>query len=113
MPTAATIRCWSAPGRRKGEWVDEPTWYGGGTSVFFVHDVPQYDASGQWKNDAVRLEGLNLANGSRSVIMQNAQDPTTSPSGALAWVSFNPGTLGFQVNFTADGTTTKTLLSDK
>jgi hypothetical protein len=78
-----------------------------------VHDVPQYNAAGQWQNDAITLEGLNLANGSRSVIMQNAQNPTTSASGALAWVSFTAGTLGFQVNFTADGSTVRTLLTDK
>ena len=102
-----------SPGSAQGEWVDEPAWYGGGSSVFFAHDVPQYNTAGQWQSDTLTLEGLNLANGSRSVILPNAENPTTAPTGALAWVAINPGALGFQVNFTADGSTVKTLVSDK
>jgi hypothetical protein len=93
--------------------MDEPAWYGGGTSLFFVHDVPQFDANGQWLSDSMTLEGLSLANGSRSVLMKNARNPTTAPNGALAWMAINAGTLGFQLNYTADGSTVKTLVSDK
>jgi Tol biopolymer transport system component len=101
------------PGPADGEWVDEPAWYGGGTSLLFVHDTPRYGPGNQWQGDSITLEGLNLANGSRSVLMQNAENPTTA-GGALAWLSIpNNGTLGYQVNFTADGTNTKTLLTEK
>ncbi|HLY67464.1 MAG TPA: hypothetical protein VKU60_18145, partial [Chloroflexota bacterium] len=99
---------------QRGEWYDMPAWYGGSTSLFYAHDVSQFDAGGQWLGDKMSVDGLNLTNGTRSMLVNSAQAPSTARSGALAWVAFTPGTLNFQLVVTSpDGSTTKPLVTDK
>ena len=98
---------------QKSEWMDMPAWYAAGTQLFYVHDVPQFDASGSWTSDTITLESLNVATGQRTVLLNNAENPTTAPNGTLAWVGFNSGQLGFQLDVTTPNSQPKTILSDK
>ena len=49
-----------------------------------MHDVPQFDANGQRLSDTMTLEGIKLADGTRSVLMKNTEFPTTAQNGASA-----------------------------
>ena len=98
---------------RKSEWMDMPAWYAAGTQLFYSHDVPQFDASGNWTSDTITLEALDMGTGQRTVLQNNAENPTTAANGTLAWVSFTNGQIGFQLNVITPNSQPKTILSDK
>lgn len=99
------------PGQ-KGEWVDMPAWYGGGNSLIYVHDVSQFDATGQWLGDTLALESLDLTSGARQTLAQNAQMPTSASNGTLAYIAFSPGQLGTQLKVVTPAAGSQTILSD-
>src|SRR5262249_51485308 len=70
--------------------------------------------SGQWTDDDMKLEALTLATSQTTSLAKNAQSPTSSAGGALAWITLaRLGQPGYTLNVLLAGTSNvKTVVND-
>ncbi|MDE3075282.1 MAG: PD40 domain-containing protein, partial [Chloroflexota bacterium] len=101
------------PAKGQGERSENPAWSADGKSVYYGHDLPIFDG-GKYTGDTLSMDGVELATGATRTVVKNAIYPTTSRSGALAWVLFDPTTAAFRLQVgSSDGSNGRTILSNK
>jgi Tol biopolymer transport system component len=92
-----------APSREPGERLENPAWSPDGRSVYFARDVPIFDQAQRYAGDQLSIEKVDIATGTREVLVKDAIFPAAASNGDLAWVNFNLADSTFQLVFAAAG----------
>ncbi|MDE3077650.1 MAG: PD40 domain-containing protein, partial [Chloroflexota bacterium] len=101
------------PAKGQGERSENPAWSADGKAIYYGHDLPLFDGS-KYTGDNLSMDAIEVATGARRTVVKNAMYPTTSRSGALAWVLFDPATAAYQLEVgSLDGSDAHAVLSNK